>query len=334
MTDSSSAPVSANDSGDEDDRFFESVKPVLESLESIRLEKRAIYLYRRKWGTIAAIVGMPVTGFIDHWLLLLQSHSDDQFTGLTFGFLAMIYAWVSKPKRDYRRAYKQDMLPRIARLFGDFIYEAKGRIPMAAMMPSKIVPQHDKYESEDYFKGHYKGAEICFSEINLKQRRRSDKRTYYVSVFKGLAVTIGMKPNKFFGHTIMIKDSSSLGEWFKEKNTGLKRANLVDPQFEKMFDVYTNDQVEARYLIDPVMIEKMKKLSELYETKGLSAAFYDSRLLILMKSNKNYFEPASIHVKATDEQTLLRMKREVGQIMTLVDYLALYSAEDAHKQVS
>ena len=91
---------------------------------------------------------------------------------------------------------------------------------------------------------------------------------------------------------------------------------------------------EARYLIDPVMIEKMKKLSELYETKGLSAAFYDSRLLILMKSNKNYFEPASIHVKATDEQTLLRMKREVGQIMTLVDYLALYSAEDAHKQVS
>ena len=73
-----------------------------------------------------------------------------------------------------------------------------------------------------------------------------------------LAVLLTQGTKRFHGHTIMTQDKGKVGSWFKEKTSSFKRADLVDPEFEKLFDVFTTDQVEARYLIDPRIIENLK----------------------------------------------------------------------------
>lgn len=308
-----------------DQAFIEKNKPELEKLEVIRQAKLKIYNYRKKIAIPVAVIGTPMTGFIDFWLLFLRStSSDDSAAGLTLAFLGALYMWVTQPKREYKKEYKKEFLPKIAKLFGNLKYQIDGKIPMGSMKPSKIVPKHDKYKSEDHFSGEYKGVDVQVSEIKLKKKKRSGKRTRYVTVFKGLGILLEIKHKKFYGHTILDKDKGALGEWFQKKSTGLKRAKMVDPEFEKYFDAYTNDQVEARYLVDPLMIERLNGLYQEYNGEQMAVAFYDNKFLILIVSKHNHFEPADLHVPATNPESLLNMKRELGEILAIVDKLSLY----------
>lgn len=315
-----------------DEDFLAAVKPELSILEKIRQTKYRIYQRRKKLAIPVCAVLLPATGYIDYLLLLLQHSSDDSGAGLTVLVAGGIYWWVTQPKREYNRAYKEKILPKLAKTFGEFIYDMSGRISMDALKPSKIIPSYDSYRSEDYFKGVYKGVGLEFSEIHLTEQRGSGKNRRTVTTFKGLAILLDMKSRKFLGHTILDRNKTKMGEWFKEKSSAMKRARMVDPEFEKIFDTYTTDQVEARYLIDPLMIENLKGLYEEYDGKSMAAAWYDSRMLIMIASNHNHFEPAHIKTPATDAQSVLNMRHEIGQILSIIDKLDLYDPVEIKRQ--
>ncbi|QQG36046.1 MAG: DUF3137 domain-containing protein [Micavibrio aeruginosavorus] len=313
-----------------DQDFHESVRPRLEQLELVRQAKRAAYLFRRKIAIPLAAALIPVCALVDWMLLRLQSGSDDSVAGITIAMLGALYYWVTQPRREYAKAYKTDILPQIARLFGNLSYQVDGKIPMSDLEPSKIIPFHNRYKSEDCFTGTYKGIRITLSEIHLERRERSGKRTTYTTVFKGLAVLVAMPREKFYGHTVLMENVSGFGKWFQKQSTGLKHADLVDPEFEKAFDVFTNDQVEARYLIDPAMVENLKTMRDAYDARTFSAAYYKNQVLVLLPSKHNYFEPANIEVPATDSQSIISMKEELGHILSLVDRLEVYDAVSLH----
>jgi Protein of unknown function (DUF3137) len=327
-------PEVSDTRGADDAAFLEECKAQLDVLETFRQAKFKIYQFRRKIGIPAAMILTPALGYVDYLLLWMQRGNDDRGAGLTALFLTILYRWVTQPKRDYAKEYKQKMLPGIAKLFGNFYYDLKGQIPVHTMTPSKIVPKHDRCESEDYFTGTYKGVGIEFCEVKFQQKRKTKNSTRYVTVFKGLAVLLDMKTKRFYGHTILDKDKGKIASWFKEKSSNLKTANLVDPEFEKYFDVYTNDQVEARYLIDPVMIERITGLQTEYEGKTITAAFYENKMLVLIQSSHNHFEPADIAIPATDPRSVLGMKREIGEILSLIDRLDLYDPKAVHEQAA
>lgn len=315
----------------DEQEFLRSSSESLNGLEKIRLEKFKIYMFRKKIAVPLGVVLTPVLGYIDYLLLALQSGKDDQFAGVTAMVLGGLYTWVITPKLQYTRSYKQKMLPEIARLFGNFSYVLNGKIDAGLMAGSKILPRYDRYTGEDYFEGVYQGVNIKFCEVKFMERRKSGKNSKYVTVFKGLAILLDMKGKRFYGHTVVDRDKGRILSWFKQKSSQLKPANLVDPEFEKIFDVYTSDQVEARYLIDPVMIERIKGLQAEYEGESLTAAFYENRMLILIQSKRNHFEPADIHIPATDPQSVLGLKREIGQILGVIDQLNLYDPVKAHQ---
>ncbi len=71
-------------------------------------------------------------------------------------------------------------------------------------------------------------------------------------------------------------------------------------------------------------------MQEEYEGEGMTAAYYDSKMLVLIESKHNYFEPADLTIPATDPRSILNMKREVGEILSLVDRLDLYDPSEVH----
>ena len=161
----------------------------------------------------------------------------------------------------------------------------------------------------------------------MKLQKKSGKRT--VTVFNGLAILLTNGTKQFHGHTILTMAKGSIGEWFQKVTGNLKRAKLVDIQFEELFDVYTNDQVEARYLINPAIMENLKALHEEYHGEAMTAAFYDDHFLILIASKVNHFEPADIETPATSEDTLLAIQSEISSILSIIDKLSLYDRRKA-----
>ena len=302
------------------EEFLEEARPKLAALEDLREDKLRELGWRKKMGKIIAAITTPITGFIDFWLITLQSGQDDTAAGVTILFGAALYAWVTKPRRDYKKAYKNKLLPDIAGLFGEFVYNDQGKIPMTRLKPSKIIPSHNSYDSEDLFIGNYKGVDIKLSEIHLARKSKDST----VTVFKGLVIFLTDGAKRFHGHTIVVKDKSKLGEWFKKQASSLKKANMADVEFERIFDVFTSDQTEARYLINPLIIESLKDLSEDSGPNGMMVSFYESNVLLLVGSSHNHFEPAKLEVPATSEKDLLVLKREFSQVLDLVDKLSLY----------
>lgn len=318
--------------GMSDEEFLATAKPDLSLLEKVRQAKYRIYQRRKKLAIPACAVLLPLTGFIDYLLLWLQRGSDDGAAGLTVLVAGAIYWWVTQPKREYNRAYKEKILPKLAKTFGEFIYDMSGKISMDSLKPSKIIPSFDSYRSEDYFKGSYKGIGLEFSEIHLTERRGSGKNRRTVTTFKGLAILLDMQSRKFLGHTILDRNKSKMMEWFKEKSSDMKRARMADPEFEDIFDAYTTDQVEARYLVDPLMIENLKGLYDEYDGKSMAAAWYNSKMLVLISSKHNHFEPAHIAIPATDPDSVLHMRHEIGRILSIIDKLDLYDPLEVERQ--
>lgn len=310
---------------EEDAAFLSRIGPELDRIEQVRLDKYESYCWRRKAGAIIAAIVTPITGYIDYALMFLWfgNSSEDRAAGVTIIFLGALWAWITQPKRDYAKVYKRTVLPEIARLLGLSRYEVDGGIPVHEMKPSKILPAHDSYHKEDYFEGVYNRTRVRFSQAHFQERRRSGKRTHYVTVFKGLVLLVDLPKPKFHGHTILVRDSGRFGAWLQSAVSGLQRADLVDPVFEKKYDVFTSDQVEARYLVDPNVIERVNGLAEVYYSDAISVAYYNNKIFAMIACNKNFFEPADIYVPATDPGSVMELKRELEKTLSLVDYFDL-----------
>lgn len=309
--------------------FEEELRPAMEKLEALRRKKYAAYQSHKKTAALLALALIPAALHTDYRIL----------NGTGFPFISLLTAlslavWAIAPRLTYAAAYKKHALPALAALFGDFIYQEDGGIPEEDLQRSKILPHYDRITAEDYFKGRYKNTELCFAEIRLKEERKIKKyerskyveKTELVDVFQGLAVLVTLPENKFFGHTVAVQNRGRIAEYLHEKATGLKRADLVSPTFEKDYDVYTSDQVEARYLIDPIMIERIQELKGFYGTQGISLAYYDNHFLALIPSRKNLFEPPKINIQTLDTETLAYLKQEIENVLHIIDHLKLYNA--------
>ena len=78
---------------------------------------------------------------------------------------------------------------------------------------------------------------------------------------------------KFKGQTIVIKDRGWLNKLTHFKN--LQRVGLESPEFEKAYEVYSEDQIEARYLLTAVMLEYMLRAKKNYP--AITFSFFNKK---------------------------------------------------------
>lgn len=124
---------------------------------------------------------------------------------------------------------------------------------------SDLITKTDYVEPLFLIEGQYQGKAYKALHINCDRfykLRLGDKSQKNDRIVGGYFIQF--KLNKTYkGKTIVLADRKKIGNYINLKSTGLKRAHLVSPEFEKNFEVFTSDQVEARYIIDHLMIETL-----------------------------------------------------------------------------
>lgn len=309
---------------EDDDTFTKRIMPELERVETTRRGKADEAARRMK---IAVGAGLSIAvACIGAFFWLGGGEGDPRiFFGAPILAAVGLAWWQDQPRQQFEREYKQKVLPQVARLLGLSSYSPTGGMTAEELVSSRIMPYHTSCKAEDYFEGDYKGAKLRFCEMHLEKTEGSGKNRRTVTVFRGLAIMVRLPKRKFYGQTILVKDAGGFSEWFQERVSELKRADLVDPVFEKKFTVYTNDQVEARYLIDPAMMERIQKISDVYAARGLSMSYYgDSQVLSLVDCTRNHFEPPSIYHPATNMDAVMKIKHELSELLNFLDFLELY----------
>lgn len=111
---------------------------------------------------------------------------------------------------------------------------------------------------------------------------------------------------------------------FFSKKTPMSNMQLEDPEFNKKYDAYTQDQVEGRYLITPTFMERFKNLHTSFGTNKAKCAFFDNKIMFALSTKKNLFELAGgIFSSLKNPKQTKIFYEEISAIYDLIDYFKL-----------
>ena len=79
-----------------------------------------------------------------------------------------------------------------------------------------------------------------------------------------------------------------------------QEVRLEDVVFSRKWNVYADDQVEARYVLTPVMMERMVRVKKMFHGNRLDFGFWDKEMLIAIHTGKDMFETTSLFTPALD----------------------------------
>jgi len=177
-----------------------------------------------------------------------------------------------------------------------------------------LMPSYHDQSFEDLVTGTRAGVEFSLVECKLTRQEGSGKNRRTVTKFQGVLVHLRY-PKPFLGRTIIARS-----KWWRmgNKMKGLEKVKLASAELDRAFTVYSNDQVEARYLITPDKMERMIKLEQFFEGGKLRGVFEGDHLTIALEAD-DQFEGGSIFKPLVDPVRFKQGLHEMGLICDLID---------------
>jgi hypothetical protein len=233
-----------------------------------------------------------------------------------------IFWYIKRSILVYQNSIKDKIFPQILGFIGDFKFSTDVPPQVKKFKKSGLIPAFSVETNEDQITGMYKGVQLQLFETHLQKWKYRGKRSRLVTVFNGLIINLSMN-KKFTGKTVIKQDRGSVANWFGNKFSGLENVQLEDPKFEEIFEVYSTDQIEARYLLTVSFMERLLDLADIFDDVEIQLCFDDDNLLMIIPLRKPIFEPGPITEPENfvdDAQSLLK---EMYLICQIVDILKL-----------
>ena len=292
-------------------KFRNTCVPVLQELDS----QRRLFM----WIIIAEIViflavSIPfcyevISTGVDPGLLLLPFIFGVPIISISYYYMAKYFEINAKRR----------VMPILCKCFENLKWIENASANHSFIKESGLVESYyNRKKDDDIFMGSYKGVPFTINEVFYERVERTSKHRNSITVFDGVFITVNMN-KEFNSHTVVCSDKLvkliAVG--------GLRHTTLEDVVFEKKFDVFTNDEVEARYLLTPSFMEHLVDLKTIYKSDRISSAFYKNKFIIAIDTRRDMFKIGSLFTKAYDEKPYFQMYEEIISIIKLIDHFKL-----------
>lgn len=205
-----------------------------------------------------------------------------------FGFGFVIYAALI---RKYVTNFKKIIISDIASFIDSSLsFVENVEYSLSEINDTNLFSKTPDYiHVSDYFEGKIGQTQVSFCELNLSKKSGKHSET----IFNGLYFIADCNKD-FKGKTTVRPDFAEknlgrLGAFFQQKtNSNIVRLENID--FEKEFVVYSDDQIEARYLISPALMERILDFRK-KTGHEISISFVNTNLHIAISYSRNLFEP-------------------------------------------
>jgi len=214
-----------------------------------------------------------------------------------------IVAWRASARM---KAYRQEFKTRVIKKLVEYVD------PHLAYTPDNFLGQDmfeesglfskkpDAYDGGDLIEGTLEKTRIAFSEVHAQYRTtttdgQGHMRTQWHTIFKGVLFVADF--NKAFrSRTFVLPDTAeqllgSFGQKLQalnpERNQLIK---LENPEFERAFVVYGDDQIEARYILSPALMDRILHYQQ-RTGEELRLSFVGGCVYVAIPSAQNLFEP-------------------------------------------
>ncbi len=246
---------------------------------------------------------------------------DNQSIGIILTLTAIIAAIVTGPIYKYKkRAKSTGIMKEFASFFGTFEYEFESSLPDDLLEYSHIFKGFTINQGDDFFVGTYNDVGITIAEEKLQKEIYVNKHRRKVTIFKGICVLLDMnKP--FEGRTVALKDGGMLN--VLKRVSGLQRVHLEDMVFEKIFEVFSDNQIEARYLLTTAFMERVLKLRDLFGGKSIQFSFFKDKLLFAIPTKQDMFETCSFFKTAINKPQIDLVFEQFYMVFSIINLLKL-----------
>ena len=286
------------------DFYYDNLHPILEDLDKKRQNvKFRILLF----GAILVFFDLAVFSFFKNnleWLL---------FINIAVG--TFLYKFLTS---DYTSEFKDKVIaPLIQEIDENLRYAKNIHVSEFEFINSKLFTSiPDKLDGNDYISGKIDEVGIELSDIHAQKEHKDSKgRSSWSTIFQGLFIISEFNKN-FNGRTIVLPDTAQssfgdlVGGWLQSHN--ISRDELVkmdNPEFEREFVVYGSDQIEARYILNHTLMQRLIEFKKRSKHK-IYISFVSSKIYIAIDYGKDLFEPAVF-------KTLLDYKVAMEYVKTL-----------------
>ena len=196
-------------------------------------------------------------------------------------------------RTNFRTEYKKIVIGKLMQFIApDLAFTPNLFITQNKYDLSKIfLSNPDIYSGEDLVTGKIEKTQVEFCELHTQDRQTDHKgRTTYVTIFKGLFFIADF--NKHFNGQKPANYSWIFGKLMQNINVGRPDVvRLEDPEFEKIFVVYSSDEVEARYILSTSFMERLVEFRKKMNS-SVQLSFVGSNMYMAIPMKKNLFEPS------------------------------------------
>lgn len=280
--------------------FFKKISPGLSKYESERLRQ---FGYTRAV-KIAALIIILV-------LVFLTKQID---IGLILFICCIAGAVCFGLKKKFENEIKQKIMPYVCKCLGDLKWKYAQCSFEQLLCKSGIIDRYNRVSYDDSFTGIYKDINYEICETSFYYKTGTGKNSSTRTVFKGVMIKLDMNKS-FTGNTVIRPDTLK----HASPAANLKHTTLEDVVFEKKFDVFTDDEVEARYLITPSFMERLNNMKTAFSADRVSCAFYDKYLLVGLHTSKDLFSICSLKEPVNDGKQFFTMFEEILSIIKLIE---------------
>ncbi|QQG35899.1 MAG: DUF3137 domain-containing protein [Micavibrio aeruginosavorus] len=230
----------------------------------------------------------------------------------------------------YRQLAKRKCLDIIAGSL-KMTYRRGGYFYLTDIYDHHILPPYTKRRVEEGFSGKFKGFKIEFQDFFISSARRCLEGASFRSLpllgrYYGLAMKVELN-KRFAYHTVLLPAKEQKRFLASLPNANLflhEDVNLVYHNFTRHYVCLSTHQVEARYILDPAVMERFARLAESFDTDLISASFMGNEMVVVMRPLLNLFEVGSLR----DPVTVLTIERTLMQIHTLRQMAEIFELND------
>lgn len=287
------------------DALYEStLKPRLVALEGLRTEVKR-YLTRA-----ALVVGVPAVLLWANGLVAVLLPGGVRwmatavplvavFAGVLFAGYKYLLPGVSA-FTNYRTRFKHEVAAEVFRIVCPTgTYAPHDGIAEAVFDEPGLFSTRGGFKADDRVRGTIGQTPFEAADVS-RSYSTGGKNSRTVVVFRGLFFHLDF--NKTLRGTTVVDPKNARPSSVGARHT-LREVALENPEFDARFTVYSSDEIEARYILTPAMMERILSLQARTE-QPVHLAFKNNRAYLGVNYGRALFEPgikASTSVEAIHE---------------------------------
>ncbi|MBW1658809.1 DUF3137 domain-containing protein [Flavobacterium quisquiliarum] len=309
------------------DSEYTSTKTLQEVLNTLEIDRKKISETYKSAYILFGLAGLVlIVGFLIRFPTLAV------FGALVPAIIGIItYYRVDDDARKYKNTYKISVVGSALKEINETLtITPQSGLPHYEFVSSELfTTRPDRYKTQDLVNGTADKTAFWFSEVHAEYKTethtKNGTRTEWHTIFKGIIFVADF--NKNFNVSTVVRPKSfgdSIGSWFSKNVFSFGNTDLVqleNPYFDSKFVTYSRNQIEARYILTPAMMERILDLNNKTE-ETISISFINSKMYIAFPLSHNYFE-APIHSSLldpdllTDDLSIVRFMQDIVQELDL-----------------